>query len=242
MNFYPFHIGDYAAHTRNLSLLEDLAYRRLLDAYYLAGGPLSGCATDVAREIGMREQAVDVEYILTRFFVRDGDLWRQPRADLEILKYQAKREQASRAGKASVERKLNARSTSVEKNSTPVEEVDNGRATNQEPITKNQKELSTPVANATSVDARQRFEMFEQWQPDEVNLSAQQRMQGVASEAITAELVREFVSFWMTMDLADNQGGWCQRLVKWAKGQAARCAAERLEPAVADWAAQGVIL
>ena len=84
--------------------------------------------------------------------------------------------------------------------------------------------------------------MFEQWQPDEVNLSAQLRMQGVASEAITAELVREFISFWMTKDLADNQGGWCQRLVKWAKGQAARCAAERLEPAVADWAAQGVIL
>ena len=31
MNFFPFHIGDYAAHTKHLSLLEDLTYRRLLD-------------------------------------------------------------------------------------------------------------------------------------------------------------------------------------------------------------------
>jgi len=35
MHYYQFNIGDYASHTRHLSDLEDLAYRRLLDAYYL---------------------------------------------------------------------------------------------------------------------------------------------------------------------------------------------------------------
>jgi uncharacterized protein YdaU (DUF1376 family) len=54
MNFFPFHIGDYAAHTRNLSLIEDLAYRRMLDAYYLAEMAFNGSAADVARSIGMR--------------------------------------------------------------------------------------------------------------------------------------------------------------------------------------------
>lgn len=135
MNFYPFHIGDYAAHTRNLSLLEDLAYRRLLDAYYLAESPLNGSATDVAREIGMREHAADVEYVLGRFFVRDGDTWRQPRADIVIEHYQAKQEKASRAGKASAAKRASASSTDVEKDG-------NGRSTNQEPITNNQSKDS----------------------------------------------------------------------------------------------------
>ena len=141
MNFYPFHIGDYAAHTRNLSLLEDLAYRRLLDAYYLAEQPFNGSPTDVAREIGMRDQVAEVEYILTKFFERDGDLWRNKRADQEIAKYQEKQAKASKAGKASAERRLNAGSTDVGKTSTDVDKSGNGRATNQEPRTSNQEPL-----------------------------------------------------------------------------------------------------
>lgn len=147
MNFYPFHIGDYAAHTRNLSLLEDLAYRRLLDAYYLAEQPFNGSPTDVAREIGMRDQVDAVEYILGKFFERDGDLWRNKRADLEIAKYAEKKDKASKAGKASAERRLNAGSTDVGKVSTDVGSQVNGRSTNQEPRTKNQKNtVVSPLA------------------------------------------------------------------------------------------------
>jgi uncharacterized protein YdaU (DUF1376 family) len=40
MNYYPFHVGDYAAHTAHLEPMEDLAYRRMLDAYYLRESPL----------------------------------------------------------------------------------------------------------------------------------------------------------------------------------------------------------
>ena len=84
MNYYPFHIGDYAGHTRNLSLLEDLAYRRLLDAYYLAERPFNGSEADVAREIGMRDHLDEVSYVLRKFFVRDGDCWKNQRADEEM--------------------------------------------------------------------------------------------------------------------------------------------------------------
>jgi len=55
MHYFQFNIGDYASHTRHLSLLEDLAYRRLLDLYYLKDGELFGDEADVARQIGMRE-------------------------------------------------------------------------------------------------------------------------------------------------------------------------------------------
>lgn len=154
MNFYSFHIGDYASHTRNLSLLEDLAYRRILDLYYLSERPLNGSSTDVAREIGMRDQQAEVDYVLGRFFIRDGDLWRNSRADKEIKKYDVKREQASRAGKESVERRLNARSTGVEIKPTGVDESGNGRSTNQEPITNNHK----PVKNKEKHIRASRFD------------------------------------------------------------------------------------
>ena len=120
MNFFPFHIGDYAAHTRNLSLMEDLAYRRLLDAYYLGEGPLSGCAADVARSIGMRDHLEPVEYVLGLFFENTGVDWKNARADVEIERFREKSEQASRAGRASAERRSNARSTPAAINPTDV--------------------------------------------------------------------------------------------------------------------------
>ena len=39
MHYYSFNIGDYASHTRHLTAIEDLAYRRLLDLYYLHEQP-----------------------------------------------------------------------------------------------------------------------------------------------------------------------------------------------------------
>ncbi|MBU6253499.1 MAG: DUF1376 domain-containing protein, partial [Alphaproteobacteria bacterium] len=40
MNFYAFHIGDYSSATMHLSWDEDLAYRRLIDVYYMREAPL----------------------------------------------------------------------------------------------------------------------------------------------------------------------------------------------------------
>lgn len=121
MNYYPFHIGDYIAHTRHLSPMEDLAYRRLLDAYYLAERPLNGCSTTLARRVGLSDHADAVEAVLREFFERDdaSDSWVSRRADEEIRAYNKKRKQCSDAGVASVkarggtraERTLNDRST-----------------------------------------------------------------------------------------------------------------------------------
>ncbi len=40
MNYYSHHIGDYTTDTAHLSLLEDGAYRRLMDRYYTTEAPL----------------------------------------------------------------------------------------------------------------------------------------------------------------------------------------------------------
>lgn len=117
MHFYSFNIGDYASHTRHLTPLEDLAYRRLLDIYYLHEQPLNERLTTVARAINMRDHEVEVGTVLEEFFeLVDGSGWVNRRADEEIAKYHNRLEAASRAGKASAERRSNARSTTVQPN------------------------------------------------------------------------------------------------------------------------------
>ena len=117
MHYYQFNIGDYASHTRHLTLLEDLAYRRLLDLYYLHEQPLNPSSTIVARLINMRDNEREIELVLNEFFeLVDGVGWVNQRADEEISAYRNRREAASRAGKASAERRMNERSTPVQLN------------------------------------------------------------------------------------------------------------------------------
>ena len=127
MHYYQFNIGDYASHTRHLEPMEDLIYRRLLDLYYLHERPLNDDASVVAKQIGLRDMAASVRDVLNEFFERADDGYRSARADKEIAHYHSKIEQASRAGKASAERRTNARSTDVQPTN------------NQEPITNNHK-------------------------------------------------------------------------------------------------------
>ena len=129
MHYYQFHIGDYASHTRHLSLIEDLAYRRLLDFYYLHEQPIK--QRDIARQIGMRDHEQDVLTVLNEFFLSTDVGFVSPRADKEIAHYHQKVEQASRAGKASAERRLNVSSTDVQPTN------------NHKPITNNHKPINT---------------------------------------------------------------------------------------------------
>jgi len=85
MHYYSFHIGDYKSHTHHLTLMEDLAYRRLLDHYYLHQAPIK--QRDIARQIGMRDQEQDVLTVLNEFFVSTEDGFINPRADKEIAAY-----------------------------------------------------------------------------------------------------------------------------------------------------------
>ena len=135
MHYYQFNIGDYASHTSRLTIHEDIAYRRLLDLYYLNERPLNGCSTDVAREIGMLDLLADVEYILSKFFEKDGELWRNKRCDIDIKAYQGKRKSASKAGKASAEaRRGKAKEQTLNDRSTDVQPT-----INQEPLTSKQE-------------------------------------------------------------------------------------------------------
>ncbi len=97
MNYYPFHLGDYAAHTKHLGLLEDLAYRRMIDLYYTAEKPLPNDPENVARLIGMKEHSTIVTEVLSDFFLKSEDGYRNKRCDGEIEKYKAKADRARNA-------------------------------------------------------------------------------------------------------------------------------------------------
>ena len=85
MHYYQFHIGDYKSHTHHLSLMEDLAYRRLLDHYYLHQAPIK--QREIARQIGMRDHEQEVLTVLNEFFLSTDDGYINPRADKEIKAY-----------------------------------------------------------------------------------------------------------------------------------------------------------
>ena len=139
LHYYQFNIGDYASHTSRLCLQEDLAYRRLLDLYYLNERPFNDCLKDVARDIGMLDSSGDVEYILNKFFVLKDGYWHQERADREIEAYKSKQKSASKAGKASAKaRQLKASERTLNKDSTDVQPN-----IKHKPITNNHKPIKT---------------------------------------------------------------------------------------------------
>lgn len=159
MHYFQFNIGDYASHTRHLSPMEDLAYRRLLDLYYLKDGQVYGDEAEVARQVGLREYVQEVKQVLQDFFCLDADdRWSHARCDAEIEHFRQKSEKASNAGKASAQRRSNVRSTDVQPTN------------NQQPITNNQEpELhSNECMSETPVSDEQEgrikaVEVFDEW-------------------------------------------------------------------------------
>ncbi|MBX9755924.1 MAG: hypothetical protein K2X80_14310, partial [Pseudomonadaceae bacterium] len=56
----------------------------------------------------------------------------------------------------------------------------------------------------------------------------------LGSEHLSAAMLDEFRAFWVTRATAERHAGWRHRLVKWAKLQATRAAANPSKPSAAD--------
>ncbi len=97
MNFYPFHIGDYASATRHLSWDEDCAYRRLLDVYYTTEKPLpksvEACFSIAGAHRSQERKAVRL--VLSEFFTLAEDGWHNSRCDKVIARYHAAKREAA---------------------------------------------------------------------------------------------------------------------------------------------------
>ena len=128
MHYYNFHIGDYKSHTSHLSVIEDIAYRRLLDFYYLHEKPIK--QHDIARQIGMREHEQDVLTILDEFFLSSPQGFVHSRADKEIARFK----EFAEAGKRGAAKRWGANGeANSPPNPTPI------ATNNHKPITINQE-------------------------------------------------------------------------------------------------------
>lgn len=102
MNYFEFHIGDYAEATAHLSFVEDAAYCRLIRKVYATEGALPADIKAVQRLVGARtkEEREAVETVLNEFFTLMDDGWHQVRCDAEITRYQDKQDKARRSANA----------------------------------------------------------------------------------------------------------------------------------------------
>ena len=107
MIFYKHHIGDYAAATAHLSVLEDGAYSRLLRIYYRDEKPLPVEVKAVQRLAGARsrDERNAVQTVLEEFFELEADGWHNKRADEEIGETNERHGEAGEKRKHEAERK-----------------------------------------------------------------------------------------------------------------------------------------
>lgn len=155
--------------------MEDLAYRRLLDFYFLHEQPIKH--RDVARQIGMKEHEEDVLTVLNEFFLSTPDGFVNPRADKEITQYK----EFSAAGKRGAAKRWgtppNGEANSPP-NATPI------ATNNHKPLTNNHGEATRisedwflsksmgewAVAERPDLDVRKEAEQFKDYwlsQPDD---------------------------------------------------------------------------
>ncbi len=106
MNFFRFHLGDWAAATAHLTMVEDAVYGRLIRRYYNTEAALPVDHAELCRVVGARSkverQAVDT--VLAEYFELCDDGYHQSRCDAEIAAYQATQAGADAAKAAEHER------------------------------------------------------------------------------------------------------------------------------------------
>jgi len=149
MHYYQFNIGDYASHTRYLTPMQDLIYRRLLDLYYLHEKPIP--IETPCTFIGLNDCSTDVQRVLNDYFILTEKGWINKRADEQIAEYKSKQKSASMAGKKSAEARKASKDAVLERpfneRTTDVQPTIKHKplTINQEPI----KESATKVAKST---------------------------------------------------------------------------------------------
>ena len=206
MNFYAFHLGDYVSATAHLTWDEDMAYRRLLDAYYSREAPIPVEQRQAYRlaRASTQEQREAVDSVLQEFFEKTEFGWFHARCEAEIHAVAGKREKASQSAKArwrnagamqsQSERKANAPETPCER----IENECEGNAPIPTPTPKeNQKHLSPPSADDQPAKKKSAFDPLttkppnvsaKVWADFVAHRKGKSKLTAVACELIAAKL------------------------------------------------------
>lgn len=119
VNYYEHHLGDWAAATGHLTWDEDMAYTRLLRAYYHAERAIPEGQQYRLAKASTPAQRRAVDGVLQEFFTLTDGSFHQKRADAEIERFKDKQSKAKASANARwshVERNANAMRTHSEGN------------------------------------------------------------------------------------------------------------------------------
>ncbi len=119
--YMPLYISDYMADAAHLSTVEHGAYLLLIMTYWQKGEPFR--ANDertlnerLARVVRMsNEEWERIRPTIAEFFQINATEWSHKRIEIELSKFRDKSDKAKAAGKASAQRRLNGRSTDVQR-------------------------------------------------------------------------------------------------------------------------------
>jgi hypothetical protein len=233
MHYYQFNIGDYASHTRYLTQSQDLAYRRLLDLYYLHEKPIP--KENPAALIGMNDCLTSVEQVLNDYFILTDNGWVNKRANEQIDEYRNKQKSASLAGKKSAEVRK------ASKDAIP-EQPFNDRSTDVQP-TINHKPLNikhkpikdnyvSPIGVSPEV-----WQDFVQQRKAKKAAITETAIKGIEREAnkagVTLNVALQeicargwtgFKSEWYTKEKQSNEPAWAKQNREWFESATGRVA------------------
>jgi uncharacterized protein YdaU (DUF1376 family) len=102
VKWYKFSAAEYQIKTIHLSDAEDLAYRRLLDMAYLSEKPIPLDTNLVARRVRLDQDIV--EQVLSEFFEKTAEGYRNRRVEEEVLAYQTIIERNLKGAKAAAQK------------------------------------------------------------------------------------------------------------------------------------------
>ena len=102
MKWYKFAAAEYQIKTIHLTDAEDLAYRRLLDMAYLSEKPIPLDTNLVSRRVRIDQDIV--EQVLSEFFEKTAEGYRNRRVEEEVLAYQTIIERNLKGAKAAAQK------------------------------------------------------------------------------------------------------------------------------------------
>ena len=153
-HFYSWFPGDYMRDTAHLSMVEDAAYRRLLDAYYMAEKVSANADVllRVCRAVTDEEKAAVVKVAAEFFEVRDGYLYHE-KVESEIAWSRTKSRKRSSAGKLGAAVTNSKRAANAAANAAS-DAAANGSANGRLPIpsvyTEGKPSVTAPPSSAPS--------------------------------------------------------------------------------------------
>jgi uncharacterized protein YdaU (DUF1376 family) len=143
VNYYEHHLGDWAAATGHLTWDEDMAYTRLLRAYYHAEKAIPQGQQYRLAKATTPAQRRAVDAVIAEFFALVDGAFHQKRAEAEISRFQDKQRKAKQSA--------NARWAHTERNAnaSPEEDADGMRT---------HSEGNAPRARPQTPDTRHHIE------------------------------------------------------------------------------------